>query len=690
MVVRAGLATLVLLSQLGAGEPGLFATFEANGKRDARPSRMAALFVPSGMTATPFLEAGRFKATFDGALSIDARDDYRFAAKGRGTLEVSLDQKLVLKAEGEDFSKAPPATVPLRKGRVRIEIRYEAPRDGDAFFRLEWSSADFGREPIPAALLSHETTAAGSFPEKQALLREGLEALRSRRCVACHVADGVAAEPGPSLDGIGTRVRREWLERWIEDPSLFRSTAHMPRVFVGPAAGGGLGGRAIAAFLSLAAEGDTVDGAEKSSGSAARGAELFLDMACLGCHKLGSGAAQKSDDGRVDLAHVGGKWRPRALIEFLLEPEKRFPAIGMPNFLLSKEEAEHLAAFLFEQSPPPATPSQRPSRQEAEMGGPLLMLTGCLTCHPLTKLEGLAPRRPSRAKPLDALRARPRAGCLDPNPGPDSRAPRFALSERERSALAAFLESDASASAPHDPVEVFERAFANSTGCGGCHARDSRPERIEGLSHEIQSIESWLSAKGVNPKRPAVAGEALDQSRPRLTWTGEKLRADWTRKYLSGELPREIRPWLRSRMPVFRHQAALLAAGLAREHGFSPVDSGQSAKADGALAALGRKLLKKEGGFGCVACHDVGASKAQGSFEVRGIDFRFTAERVREEFFHRWMLNPVRVSPEARMPQFAELDGRSPFADVLGGDARVQFGATWHALQAGRELRLDP
>jgi hypothetical protein len=107
------------------------------------------------------------------------------------------------------------------------------------------------------------------------------------------------------------------------------------------------------------------------------------------------------------------------------------------------------------------------------------------------------------------------------------------------------------------------------------------------------------------------------------------------------------------------------------------------------LARLGRRLLGRDGGFGCTSCHDVGSTEARGAFEVPGVNFIDSRERLRKDFIHRWMMNPVRVSPETRMPQFALEGGRSPFADVLDGDARRQFEAIWQLLLLGRALRLE-
>jgi hypothetical protein len=43
-------------------------------------------------------------------------------------------------------------------------------------------------------------------------------------------------------------------------------------------------------------------------------------------------------------------------------------------------------------------------------------------------------------------------------------------------------------------------------------------------------------------------------------------------------------------------------------------------------------------------------------------------------------MHPLRIDPETKMPRFADDEGKTPLADVLGGRAAEQFDAIWQYL----------
>jgi cytochrome c2 len=663
--------------------PGLALKLEGGSKSpfpDARVSRLAALFVPAGSPPSSFLPAGSFRAMFEGYLEAELRDDFAFSLEGRGTAALSIDGKPVLEAKGEDLSKAPPATVELRQGRNRISLDYRSPPAGDAALRLLWSSADFASEPVPARVLSHD--AGDPLLASRLLLRTGRALASERRCFRCHVGpESRSAPAAPELAGVGGRLRGEWLARSIDDPRAVRTDAAMPRVFRSD--GREIDSRAanVAALLaSLGSEGGRSDDSiPPGPKRVEKGRQCFRDLGCLGCHSLAERGGSAAS-GRRPLGGLAFKWRPAALGDFLLGPDRRYPWIRMPDFKLAPEEAEELASFLLASTPSksePAAPPHGPPPDPAR-GRKLIEESGCLACHEAP--PGFSNR--FRAPALGAIAAR---GCLAADPAGAGAAPDFRLSAEERAALAAFL--DARSSAGEEPAAEFAAREVEALRCGACHARDGGPDGLSGLADELKALGTDLPPAAAAPGGEGPDGKTLDQTRPDLTWTGEKLRPEWMAGFVAGRNREPIRPWLHARMPAFPSRADLLARGLAAEHGFPPAVP-VNPPADREMSSLGKKLLGREGGFGCTSCHDLGTTPAQGAFEAKGINFIYTCERLRKPFFHRWMMSPLRVAPETRMPQFADPEGRSPFTDVLGGDARQQFEAIWHYLLAGRALSL--
>jgi mono/diheme cytochrome c family protein len=173
------------------------------------------------------------------------------------------------------------------------------------------------------------------------------------------------------------------------------------------------------------------------------------------------------------------------------------------------------------------------------------------------------------------------------------------------------------------------------------------------------------------------ANEKVDQTRPQLTFVGEMLHASYLENIITGTASPRPRPWLDMRMPAFHSRANSLATGLARLHGVEPGKPDTPAP-DAALAEIGKKLAGTEG-FGCNTCHGIGEVKATAAFEVEGINFALSHERLRKEWFIRWMDNPASITPSTKMPRYSE-DGQSQRPE-LEGDALKQFDAIWNYLQ---------
>jgi mono/diheme cytochrome c family protein len=50
----------------------------------------------------------------------------------------------------------------------------------------------------------------------------------ARYCVGCHVVDGDGGTDGPDLSHAGRERDREWLGRWITQPTDIKPDAEMP------------------------------------------------------------------------------------------------------------------------------------------------------------------------------------------------------------------------------------------------------------------------------------------------------------------------------------------------------------------------------------------------------------------------------------------------------------------------------
>ena len=659
-------------------EQGLALKFETpDGKlSDTRQARMPALYVSHGAAPTPFLPPGRFRATWTGDLNLRLRERMAFVAAGRGKVTIAVKDKVVFEAEGEDLAAKAGEVVRLDKGKNPIVVTYESPASGDAFVRIAWKEQrGLIPEPVPPTVFSHD--AAATDVATGARLRRGRQLLADLRCTKCHATDTTGmpelAMDAPALTHIGWRLNRDWVARWVADPKSVRRDAHMPRLLRDNAAA-----EDVAAYLATLS---MVDSERRfiDPEQAPRGGQLFAALNCVACHTTPDAADPPAAESRVALSHVGAKFLPDTLADYLLDPAAHYAWNPMPNFKLDRIEADGIAAYLMHKSPQRQV---RPATGDAARGKQLVRSSGCLNCHALEgeKSELVAP-------PLASIDgARWTQGCMAPDPAARKGAPDFGLSESDRHALLAFAATDRSSLARDSAAEFSTRQVA-AMRCTACHARDGRESL---LSTDFAADAAALAMAVPLPQAPAGAAEgehfAPDQRPPMLTWAGEKLRTEWAAAFIGGQVPYKPRPYLHARMPAFGPRAALMAQGMAAEHGYAPATPPYPPP-DEQMAAVGQKLIGAAGGFSCVQCHAVGAAPPLAPFEAPALNMRHITERLRKDYYDRWMLNPIKVEPTTKMPAFADAEGRSAIRDVYDGDAVKQFEAIWQFLLRGKEVK---
>jgi mono/diheme cytochrome c family protein len=664
--------------------PGLKLTFSANGKTDARPARLIALNVPANTPATPFLEAGPFAATWEGLVNLRIRGEYTFLPVGSGGLKVFIGEKLAFSASGEDFTKAKSEPVKLTKGKNKIRVEYTSPEKGDAIFRLYWSERG-PAEPVSPMLLVHDAKDADLRTKWDA--HEGRALFGELRCVKCHadaelskldaeVAMPELSQDAPDLSQVPFRLNQNWIAAWIANPRQINPRAEMPRVF-SSAEKDAIGQEAadLASYLVQVkgAVPSIPAPAPANEGQIQLGQRLYANLGCIGCHTPPDfEGADAVTPARIPHKHIRAKYNLGALVGFLKSPQEHFRWIRMPDFHLSDEEAQALGQYLYYKSP---ELSLTVPEGNAARGKQLFASSGCLNCHTAEGNQNAA-----QAPALLAIQKSDHLhGCLAADEAGWKKAPDFSLNDEQRAALGSFLATDLQSLKRDVPIEFAERRIAQ-LNCAACHPRDKQDDTFSTLSKDVAAMLAALPPEG-------AAGEhfAPDQGRPPLTWIGEKLRPEWMESFIAGKVAYKPRPWLRARMPAFMARARGLAVGLALEHGFGATTPAL-VKPDPELAPIGQKLAGKNGGFSCVQCHAVGEQKALAPFEAPAPNFAYVTERLRREYYERWMMKPQRVLPGTRMPDFADSEGKTPLKNVFDGDAHKQFEALWNYLLTGAKI----
>jgi len=272
-------------------------------------------------------------------------------------------------------------------------------------------------------------------------------------------------------------------------------------------------------------------------------------------------------------------------------------------------------------------------------------------------------------------------GCLGDDAAGRGAAPDFVFTPTQREALRIFASTDGIESLNRrSPAEFAARQYSQLQ-CNACHARDGQPD----VWTQVTALVPAASAR-VQDTTSSDRGDAgsVHVGRPVLSFVGEKLHAEWMQRFLTGQLDYKPRSQRQGIMPAFPAQGKTLAIGLAQAHGYG-AERPPLPAADPQLADAGRRLTLVGDGFGCVACHDVGAQRALAGADTATINFAFVTDRLLPDYYQRYLQDPQRLVPGTMMPAFVGTDGTTPIATVYDGDPARQFAAIWHYL-----LSMDP
>src|SRR5205823_2578566 len=102
-------------------------------------------------------------------------------------------------------------------GRYRIRIRYRSLAGVPARVQVCWEGKSFAREPLLASRLKHSPEKLPQAARQEELATRGREEAGRLGCARCHnqALPGVSdSPPGPSLAGLGNRVKQAWLVEW--------------------------------------------------------------------------------------------------------------------------------------------------------------------------------------------------------------------------------------------------------------------------------------------------------------------------------------------------------------------------------------------------------------------------------------------------------------------------------------------
>jgi len=296
---------------------------------------------------------------------------------------------------------------------------------------------------------------------------------------------------------------------------------------------------------------------------------------------------------------------------------------------------------------------------KATKGREYFAALGCAACHSL-KIDGSPLAATSSGRPLAQLAGR--GGCLESASG---KAPRYTLSDRQKSSLVAAIAAAKSTPKELTPGEYVSRTLVRFN-CIACHERDKVGGVVPARDHFFQSDMPEMGDEGRIP--------------PSLTGVGAKLKPEWLKSIV--DQGAQDRPYMFTRMPKF---------GLANAGGLVPaLEQADAAALQAApslhvasddekrIKAAGRRLVGAQG-FSCIKCHTFAGQRSTG---IHAISLTTMTQRLRPEWFYHYLQNPLGYRPGTRMPTPFP-DGRTTLPSVLDGAVKGQIAAIWNYLADG-------
>ncbi|MCA9040032.1 MAG: c-type cytochrome [Planctomycetaceae bacterium] len=303
------------------------------------------------------------------------------------------------------------------------------------------------------------------------------------------------------------------------------------------------------------------------------------------------------------------------------------------------------------------------NQELAARGKEIFVTQGCADCHEM-KIEEEPLFSKLVSRPFESIHLN--AGCLAEEPGSD--VPQYRLSSQQRKELNQQITEIGNQ--PIKPLEGESLVVATMTtfNCYACHERNQLggPE----ASRDAFFL-STIPEMGDEGRRP-----------PGLTGVGDKLKTEWLKHVLDSGA--DERPYMLTRMPRFGMQnvGALVEpfVELDRKTEFAEPET---KIADYRLQGEGRHIVGEKG-MSCIKCHTFGDHRATG---IQSVDLLRIPQRIRKDWFHRYLINPQKYRKGTRMPAFF-FGGQSMLANRLDGSVPLQVEAMWEFMSLGKEAAL--
>jgi mono/diheme cytochrome c family protein len=485
----------------------------------------------------------------------------------------------------------------------------------------------------------------------------GTDLFMEKGCYGCHDVQGMSYLPkfAPPLGTLTAKLSdpKDWTYAWIKDPTGLSHDTAMPNFKLPDDELG-----KITAFLLSLPSDKSYPPVSLDAAAASEGERLFTERGCRGCHGLK--ADEHSVSPRVPhLAGIGSKVTPAWLDAWIKNPKAYNADSAMPKVELTDDERHAIVAFLVTlKRTDPLPPAPDLSQFKPADGKQLVKQYECYGCHSIPGFEQVRPSVPNLGefarRPVDELdfgtttdvpRTKwdwlrrkltdPRAYTTDKI---KLKMPQMNLTDDDVQALIPrVLAFDAGALPARyivraSPAQQALREVSWMTAhlnCNGCHRLNQ---------HDAQ-ISRFFERKNMTP--------------PTLDGVGARLQGQYMYQFIME--PKQIRPWLKIRMPSFgftEAQARTVVAGFAAA---AAVNNPYTYVAkDNIPADHFDRGVRRFRHFKCAQCHptsiDQGLPEGVDPEDV-SINLMLTKTRLRPEWIKDFLARPKQIAgAQTRMP----------------------------------------
>ena len=351
------------------------------------------------------------------------------------------------------------------------------------------------------------------------------------------------------------------------------------------------------------------------------GKRLFEELGCHGCHETVGFGEDKNRMIGPSLKNIKNKVRAEWITAWIKDPKGFRPTTLMPNFRLSDEESQAIAAYLWQHADERSMYEQMPAFDEEQLaqGNFIFEQVGCMACHAYEK-EAVRKFAPNLSRISEKINYGYLVEWITNPKGkePLTRMPNFRLSREKASLVAGYLTSKTSKGISKEGsidagwLEDKERArvgegLIKRYGCFGCHEIKGM-EGLGKIGTELSAIGSkhvHLFDFGLLEKK--ILGEA---GLKHFTENIGKARQAWLRAKLHN--PRQFdegkykKPEDRLKMPDFGlkeeeiESLVVMLSGL-REEKLPEAYIASLTEKERSIVE-GRRLIGK---YNCTGCHQL-------------------------------------------------------------------------------------